>query len=550
MPTVTLNKKIFEQLVGKKLPIEKLKDRISMLGTDLESIEGDEIKVEIFPNRPDMLSEQGFARAFSSFIGIKTGLRTYNVKKSNEKIIVEESVAKYRPCSAAAIVKGVKFTDELIREIMQNQEKIHKTLGRNRKKVALGYYILDKVEFPVKYKAEDPKKIKFKPLHFHKELDGLQILSQHPTGREFGHQLEDFDKFPVYYDAFGRVLSMPPIINSDEAGNVQPGTCDILVECSGFDQRILDLAINISVTTLADMGGEIYSVEIKYPDKKIISPNLSPKKWKINLAFINKWLGLELKEKDLKKLLEKMGFGYEKGNVLVPAYRADIMHEVDFAEDIAIAYGYENFEEEIPNVATIGEEDSFEVLKRKVAETLVGLGLLELNTYNLTNKDIQNKLMNVKFDLVEMQNAVSSEYNVLRAWMIPCLLEVFKNNKHHEYPQRIFEMGVVFKKDKKGMMETGVIEMTRLGVGLCEEKGDFTKIKQVFDYLMRMLGVKYEMRDIEHPSFISGRVARVSIKGKDVAYVGEMHPSVLVNFDLDAPVACFELNLSELFGVL
>ena len=111
-------------------------------------------------------------------------------------------------------------------------------------------------------------------------------------------------------------------------------------------------------------------------------------------------------------------------------------------------------------------------------------------------------------------------------------------------------MGVVFKKEKKGMMETGVIEMTRLGVGLCEEKGDFTKIKQVFDYLMRMLGVKYEMRDIEHPSFISGRVARVSIKGKDVAYVGEMHPSVLVNFDLDAPVACFELNLSELFGVL
>jgi len=79
MPTITLNKDVFEALVGKKLPLEELKDRISMLGTDLESIENNEIKVEIFPNRPDLLSEQGFARAFSSFIGVKTGLCKYNV---------------------------------------------------------------------------------------------------------------------------------------------------------------------------------------------------------------------------------------------------------------------------------------------------------------------------------------------------------------------------------------------------------------------------------------------------------------------------------------
>ena len=64
---------------NKKLPLEELKDRISMLGTDLENIENNEIQVEIFPNRPDMLSEQGFARAFSSFIGVKTGLKDYKI---------------------------------------------------------------------------------------------------------------------------------------------------------------------------------------------------------------------------------------------------------------------------------------------------------------------------------------------------------------------------------------------------------------------------------------------------------------------------------------
>jgi len=75
MPTIALNRKVFDALVGKKLPLEKLKDRISMLGTDLEEVNDEEIIVEVFPNRPDMLSVQGFARAFSSFIGEKTGLR-------------------------------------------------------------------------------------------------------------------------------------------------------------------------------------------------------------------------------------------------------------------------------------------------------------------------------------------------------------------------------------------------------------------------------------------------------------------------------------------
>ena len=92
--------------------------------------------------------------------------------------------------------------------------------------------------------------------------------------------------------------------------------------------------------------------------------------------------------------------------------------------------------------------------------------------------------------------------------------------------------------------------MTRLGLALCEDKADFTKIKQIFDYLMRMLDIKYEIKETDHPSFIQGRVARVSVKNKDIAYIGELHPQILQNFDLDMPVAAFELNLTELFNLL
>jgi phenylalanyl-tRNA synthetase beta chain len=213
MPTVTLNRKVVDKLIGKKLSDDKLKERISFLGTDLENLDAKEIHVEIFPNRPDMLSEQGFSRALSSFIGTKPGLKKYSVKKSNHKVIVEESVKEVRPYTACAIVKNLKFDHEKIKEIIQIQEKLHITYGRNRKKCAIGVYPFEKIKTPIRFIAKKPQEIKFQPLESKKELTGLQILSQHPTGRDYGHLLEGKDKFPIFVDANDNVLSMPPIIN-------------------------------------------------------------------------------------------------------------------------------------------------------------------------------------------------------------------------------------------------------------------------------------------------------------------------------------------------
>jgi phenylalanyl-tRNA synthetase beta chain len=172
MPSITLNKTVFNKLVGKELSDDELNERIPMIGTDLEKIEGDVIEVEVFPNRPDMLSEQGFARAFSAFIGEKTGLRNYNIKPSGSKVIIDPSVKDVRPFTACALVKNLEFNDEKIREIIQIQEKLHVTFGRNRKKLAIGIYPLEHITLPIKYFAEDPNKIKFQPLESEKGREG------------------------------------------------------------------------------------------------------------------------------------------------------------------------------------------------------------------------------------------------------------------------------------------------------------------------------------------------------------------------------------------
>jgi phenylalanyl-tRNA synthetase beta chain len=548
MPTVTLNRKVVDKLIGRKLPDERLRDRISYLGTDLEGIDGEEINVEIFPNRPDMLSEQGFSRALASFIGSRKGLREYRIYKSKDKVIVKDSVRKVRPYTACAIVKGLKFDDEKIKEIIQIQEKLHVSYGRNRKKTAIGIYPFEKIKTPIRFIALPPEKIEFQPLEFPRKINGRQILSQHPTGREYGHLLEGLDKYPIFIDADDRILSMPPIINSHDVGKITEDTKDVFIECSGFDYNVLSLCLNMIVTALADMGGKIYSMEIDFYGKKVLSPDLTPRQMELDVDYVNKKLGIKLTEKKAKDLLMRMGYGYSKGNALIPAYRADVLHQIDLVEDIAIAYGYDNFRETIPDVATIGQEKEIEIFKKKIADILVGLGLLETNSYSIISKDIQTKKMELKQEPIELQNSVSLEYNSLRTWMIPSLMQILQDNKHHEYPQKIFEMGTIFKKSQK--TDTGVEENIRLAVVLCEQKADYTKIRQVLDHLLTSIGIEdYSIDAVDHASFVPGRCGRLKLSKKKLAYIGEVHPKVLENFDLEMPVAAFELNITELFGV-
>lgn len=548
MPTIKYNKRIILELLGRKVSDEQLANRISFLGTGFEGINDSEIEVEIFPNRPDLLSEQGMARALNAFMDIKTGFKKYDVKKSGVKLIVDKSVKGIRPYTACAIVKGLKLTDERIKEIIQIQEKLHITYGRNRKKAAIGVYPLEHIKPPIFYKALHPEEIRFKPLDLNKDLTGSQILAIHPTGREYGYLLEGKERYPIFIDSKQNIMSMPPIINSNSVGKITIATRDVFVECSGFEFEYLHTCLNMIVTALADMGGQIYSVDVQYPEKKYVTPDLSGREIKLDLDYVNKILGANLKEQDIKKYLARMGHDYKNKKALVPNYRADILHPIDLVEDIAIAYGYENFKGTLSEFSATAQEKPIEVFKNNLRAILIGLGLIEVKNYHLTNKDAQSKLMNYNIEVVELENSVTQDYNVLRAWILPSLIETLKSNKHYDYPQNIFEIGTIFKLDES--YDTGVQEGERLGIALCGHDANFTKIKQILDVIAEALNVKYDLTDTEHNSFIRGRAGRVIVNNAKVAYIGEIHPQVLSNWTLEMPVAALEINVTELFRTM
>ena len=549
MANIKIPKKHFEKEIGKL--DEKMQNKIALFGTTLEKMNNNEIELEIFPDRPDLLSYQGFKRSFLAFLGKKTGLKEYKINKpeKNYSVKIDSSVKDIRPYTMCAIIKNLKFNEEKIKEIIEIQEKLHTTIGRKRKKVAIGIYPLEKIKLPITYKAIEPDKIKFTPLESERQMSGLEVLQRHPAGKEYAHLLKGKIKFPVFIDDKKQILSMPPIINSELTGRISEKTKEVFIECSGFDLNALEKCLNIITTTMAEMGGKIYQMKLNLNERKQ-TPTLKTERKKISLENTNKLLGLELSEKQLKQLLEKMSHNYDlkTKEVEIASWRVDIIHEVDLIEDVAIAYGYENFEPEIPEISTIGQEDQKEIIKNKITEILIGLNMVEISNYHLTNKKDQFTKMGIneksEKDILEVLDS-KTEYDLLRKDLSAYILKTFSKNIDAEYPQRIFEVGKVFqlKSDK-------IKEIEKLSIGICP--GNFTEIKQILEYLEKMLGISLEIKQAEKAPthLIDGRVGKIFLKEKEIGEIGEVHPKILKNWKIKMPVSILEINLEEIFQTL
>lgn len=552
MAGIKFSKKEFESKIGKLT--DEMKEKLNLFGTHFEGSDNESVEVEITPNRPDFFSLQTFAKSFLAFSGKakNAGLRDYRLSKpeKNFEVTIDSSAKDIRPCTACAIVKNMKFDDEKIKEIIDIQEKIHSTLGRNRKKIAIGIYPLEKITLPIKLEARKPQDIKFIPLEMDREMNGLQILQSHPTGRDYAHLLEGKEKFPVFVDAAGEIMSMPPIINSHKTGKITESTKDIFIECSGFDFGILKKTLNILVVMLAEMGGDVYQMNLNCGKEKQITPDLTPEKMKLNPENANKLLGLDLKDSEIKALLEKMGNNYNPNTKTaeIPAWRTDIMHEVDLIEDIAIACGYDNFKPEIPSIATAGEISKTEILKKKISDILIGMNMLEISSFYLLTKD-DAKLFGLKeAGSIEVKDS-KSEYKILKPSLMVSNLKTLKNNVDAEYPQRIFELSRVFSKDSKS--ETGIKESERLCITIASPATNFTEIKQIFEYIIRMLGKSKEDYSLESAideHFIDGRCALIKLNGKPIGYLGEIKLQMLENLSIKMPVSGLEINIEELLN--
>ncbi|MCS7121852.1 MAG: phenylalanine--tRNA ligase subunit beta [Archaeoglobaceae archaeon] len=545
MPVIRLYWRELEELVGVKRDV--ILKRISMLGCDVERVYEDYIDVEFFPNRPDLYSIEGVARALRGFLEIEKGLKDYKksvkVDETKWKIFVESSVLDVRPRIAGCVAKNVKMSDEFIRSLISLQEDLHWTIGRNRRKMAIGIHDLSKISFPLIYKAVDSK-FSFVPLDFNFKMTVEEILKDHPKGKAFSFILEGKEKFPMIIDSEGDAISFPPIINSEKT-RVTEKTKDLFIDVTGFDENV-DRALNIIACMLIDRGAEIESVVV-HSSRFEVFPKLEAKVIEIERDEIYSLLGFKLNDEEIKDSLEKMRFGCEIGEkikVFVPAYRVDVMHAWDVIEDIAIGLGYDKIIPEYPKTEGVASPHPWNEVKDLVKEVMIGLGFVEVLTFTLSNEKEMYVNMKRKAkpweNYVPLMHPLTSDHTLVRTSILPKLLGVLNFNKHHEVPQKIFEVGDVVRAMKNEL---------HLAACITHPRTNFSEIRGYVQALMRDLGIPWDVKESEDEAFLEGRRADIIVNKEVVGTFGEINPEVLENFKIEMPVTAFEIDLSKIFDL-
>jgi phenylalanyl-tRNA synthetase beta chain len=552
MPVVKLNIEKMSSLLGKSMTIRQLAEAVPWMGVEIEEEGEDWIRIEYNPNRPDFSSQQGVARALKGLEGIETGLPKYSVFKGNLSLVVEQSVKEVRPYIVGGVCRNITLTSSDIEELMAAQEDIHWAVGRDRRKASIGLHNLDAVKPPFRYKGVAPKSVKFTPLGGDRPLDLNEIVSTHPKGVAYKHLVEGFSKFPIILDKNNEVLSFPPIINGT-ATQITEATRNLFIDVTGTSVTSITNALNLIVTQLADMGGTIESISIAEDEKNKTTPVLKPSEFSVSSAYINKVLGLGLSQDEIVLSLRKARFdatknGQEKLSVVVPPYRFDILHEVDLAEEVAIGYGYSKIKPKLPLCLTIGKTHPLRRLESLSRRLMIGLGYQEVMNFTLTNETEHYQSMRTTgIPLVKLVNPVSSEYTILRETLLPGLVRTLRTNKHEKLPQKLFEVGDVIREDKGS--ETGVGQQLHCSAVTIHPTANFAEIKSAF---MAFTGgfsknaLQISFVTIDHPSFMRGRVAGAMIHDKKIGVLGELHPQVIRNFELEYPVSAFEVDIEPL----
>ncbi len=543
MPVISFSYSDFTALLGKEFGRDEFSAQVPMIGCDINRLEGDQVELEFFPNRPDLYSVEGIARAMKAFLGLRPGMPKYEVNDSNIVMELDETVTPVRPFVVCGIVRDIHLGDAAVKSVMDMQEKLHVTVGRQRRKVSVGIHDLDRVKPPFVYKAVDPESQSFVPLGCSRTMTLREILERHDKGVAYASVLEGMSNYPIILDREGNVLSFPPIING-VLTQVTEQTRNLFLDVTGTDYAAVNLTLNIISTALAERGCRLESVVMRYPRRAPFrTPGLPSKKRGLEPSAANRLLGTELSVNDMMEALRRMMYDVrlvdQRLEVSIPAFRADVLHEVDLVEDIAIGHGFRNLSGELPRAMTFGRELAAGFRAERARQAMIGLGFNEMMSFCLTSPAKQFPPAGAAAAGVsEVSNPVTTDQTILRHSLAPSLLELLRINRHHDLPQRLFEIGDAV---------AGHRNRRRLAAVFIHHRASFTEAKALAEAVLRELGQegRYIVKPADRPEFIKGRCALLVLPetSETIGWFGEFHPQVIVGFELGHPAGGLELEL-------
>ena len=471
MPTIGVDKaRLFKEL-GRDFTTEEFDELCFEFGIELdEDTTGTEdppqLKIEIPANRYDMLCFEGIAMNLNVFLE-RTSLPNFRLKAPENgdllTVNVKPETAQIRQYFSCAVLRGIKFDQARYDSFIALQDKLHQNLARQRTLVAIGTHDLDTIEGPFSYEALSPEEIKFAPLNQTKEMTGKEMMEFYEKDKHLGkylHIIKDSPVYPIIYDNKRRVLSMPPIINSNHS-KITLDTKNIFIDITATDKTKLEIVNHMIVAMFSGYCSEPFTIE----PVKIVSPHnsesretpdLTPRSSQASVSYINSVCGLDLKPQQICDMLKKMCYHAKPSatddllDIDIPITRADVLHQADIMEDAAIAYGFNNLERKFSSATTsIGAALPINKLADIVRLEAAMAGWSEVMPLILCSHDENYAWLNRKEDklAIRLQNPKTAEYQIVRTSLLPGLLKTIRENKRHPVPMRVFEVSDIGLKD-------------------------------------------------------------------------------------------------------
>ncbi|EKJ76321.1 hypothetical protein FPSE_03576 [Fusarium pseudograminearum CS3096] len=605
MPTISVDKYKLYEALGQKFTTEEFEDLCFEFGIELdEDTENDErpivngeqeppqLKIEIPANRYDMLCFEGIVSNLNVFRG-KTEPPKYRLVEPSsgklESITVKPEAEQIRPYVSGAILRNIKFDKSRYESFIALQDKLHQNLARNRTLVSIGTHDYDTIKGPFTYEALPPKDIKFTPLNQTKEMDSAELMSFYENDKHLGrflHIIRDSPVYPAIYDSNRVVCSLPPIINGDHS-KITLDTTNVFIEITATDLTKLDIVTDIMVTMFSMYCAEPFTVEpvqinSDHNNQTRVTPNLKPRVAEVEIDYLNSCTGLNESPESLCKLLSKMSYtstpSSKDANILevaIPPTRADVLHQCDVMEDLAVCYGYNNLPRTAPSrSATVGAPLPVNKLSDIIRIETAVAGWSEVMPLILCSHDENFAWLNRKDDgntVVRLANPKTAEYQVVRSSLLPGLLKTIRENKGHSVPMKIFEVSDVVFKDET--QERKARNERHFAAAWYGRTSGFEVVHGLLDRILLMLRTSfltheeglsgksidfevkenpskpdgYWIEELDDATFFAGHAASVYLRlgGKErrVGEFGILHPSVLEKFDLKYPVSTLEINL-------
>ncbi len=542
-----------------------LVERLGLIGCSVESCDDESIEIEVFPDRPDMLSAETLAHVIRPFLHDSEATPSLQTNSSNVTLDVEVDLEHIRPIIYGAIVKGVDVgktfqeKDDFIQGLMEHQEKLHFSLGRGRSRASIGVHDLSSLSPPFKVKAVD-ENYKFIPLAMNHEMSIKEILESHPKGIDYAHLLESMSRYPVIVDNDDKVLSFPPIINGNHT-TVKESTTDFFIDVTGWEKNSCEASLLLICLAFSARGGTVETISINdCHNKQITTPDGSVVEHLLSVDLLEDILGKQFDDGTLKAAINRMGGDFAgrittpEGNsqvdylkIKMPRWRFDILHPIDLVEEVAIGHGYENIGKDIPKSPLPGIPSEHAEYHRRIRDSIQGHGFQQVQSLTLSNQKDEFELMrwNHFGELSEIANPITVEHTILRQSVLPSLMRLLATNKHHELPQKVYELGTVVRSHNNS---------NRIAWLAAERGSGFANSRGIVQTLLKDMGLMQtqtvEWIPIKDGPWLEGRGCKIEVDGVHIGEIGEIDPKVSSEFELRVPIHGGELDISNLITCL